>query len=464
MKALPLICAASILNAGIPDANAADRPKKKSPAPTESRPADEARSVRKPLLYKEYDLENGLHVILHQNHSAPVISTYMLYKVGSKNERPDRTGFAHFFEHLMFEGSEHIPRGTIDKYISGAGGNLNASTSFDQTDYYFNLPAHQLKLALWIESERLLHARIDETGVETQRSVVKEERRRSYDNQPYGSLFEELAGLVFQGTPYQWVPIGSFQYIDQANIQEFRDFHTTYYRPENATLVIAGDFQEADARGIISDYFASIPKGKQIDRPKFEWKLDVKGTSKDVVKKNTPLPAIVHAWRAPSETHADAYPLEMLAQILGKGRSSRLYQSLVEKKGLAMSAVPYCYLLENAGVFALSVTGQSGVTLEELDEVLKSEIVKVAAEGVTPDELQKARNAIEAQYAESGGTMHERAEAMAHYHMFYGDTSLVNTELERYLKVKREDLQRVAKTYLTETGRHTLRFPLPESK
>ena len=417
MKALPLICAASILNAGIPDANAADRPKKKSPAPTESRPADEARSVRKPLLYKEYDLENGLHVILHQNHSAPVISTYMLYKVGSKNERPDRTGFAHFFEHLMFEGSEHIPRGTIDKYISGAGGNLNASTSFDQTDYYFNLPAHQLK-----------------------------------------------PGLVFQDTPYQWVPIGSFQYIDQANIQEFRDFHTTYYRPENATLVIAGDFQEADARGIISDYFASIPKGKQIDRPKFEWKLDVKGTSKDVVKKNTPLPAIVHAWRAPSETHADAYPLEMLAQILGKGRSSRLYQSLVEKKGLAMSAVPYCYLLENAGVFALSVTGQSGVTLEELDQVLKSEIAKVAAEGVTPDELQKARNAIEAQYAESGGTMHERAEAMAHYHMFYGDTSLVNTELERYLKVKREDLQRVAKTYLTETGRHTLRFPLPESK
>ena len=463
MKALPLICVASVLTSALSTVHAADRPKKKT-AVAETKPSEENRSVRKPLLYKEYDLENGLHVILHQNHSAPVISTYMLYKVGSKNERPDRTGFAHFFEHLMFEGSEHIPRGTIDKYISGAGGNLNASTSFDQTDYYFNLPSHQLKLALWIESERLLHARIDEAGVETQRSVVKEERRRSYDNQPYGSLFEELAGLVFHDTPYQWVPIGSFQYIDQATIEEFSDFHTSYYRPENATLVIAGDFQESDARSLVSDYFASIPRGKPISRPNFDWKLDVQGTSKAVAKKNTPLPAIVHAWRAPAETHEDAYPLEMLSLILGKGRSSRLYQSLVEKKGLAMSAVPYCYLLENAGVFALSVTGQSGVTLEELDEVLKSEIARVVAEGVTADELQKARNAMESQFAESGGTMHERAEAMAHYHMFYGDTSLVNTELERYLKVKQEDLQRVAKKYLTEKGRYTLRFPLPEAK
>ena len=181
-------------------------------------PAAEVRSVRKPVLFTEYTLPNGLHVIFHQNHAAPVIATYVLYKVGSKNERSDRTGFAHFFEHLMFEGSEFIPRGTIDKYISGAGGNLNASTSFDRTDYFFNLPAHQLPLALWIESERMLHPRIDEAGVETQRAVVKEERRRSYDNQPYGSLFEELSSLVFEGTPYQWVPIGSCQYIDKATI------------------------------------------------------------------------------------------------------------------------------------------------------------------------------------------------------------------------------------------------------
>src|SRR6476660_4364416 len=198
-------------------------------------------SVLKPIKFVEYDLENGLHVILHENHTSPVISTYVLYHVGSKNERPDRTGFAHFFEHLMFEGSENIPRAKIDKYISGAGGNLNASTSFDQTDYFFNLPSNQLKLALWIESERMMHSKIDETGVETQRKVVKEEKRMRYDNQPYGSLFEELAKLVFAGSPYAWVPIGSVQYIDQATIEEFRDFYKTYYIPNNATLAIAGD-------------------------------------------------------------------------------------------------------------------------------------------------------------------------------------------------------------------------------
>lgn len=426
--------------------------------------AVESRSTRKPITYEEYDLANGLHVILHPNHAVPVVSTYVLYKVGSKNERQDRTGFAHFFEHLMFEGSEHIPRGTIDKYISGAGGNLNASTSFDQTDYYFNLPANQLRLALWIESERLLHPRIDETGVETQRAVVKEERRRSYDNQPYGSLFEELSSLVFEGTPYQWVPIGSFQYIDQAHIDEFRAFHKSYYLPENATLVVAGDFDPAETRKLIAEYFEEIPRGGAIARPEFTWNLNVEGKSKDVERKNTPLPAIVHAWRAPSETDADAYPLEMLSLILGQGRSSRLYQSLVEKKGLAMSAVPYCYLLEKAGVFALSVTGQAGVSLEELDTVLKTEIAGVIQNGVTEEELQKARNTMEAQYAESGGTMHERASALARYHTFYGDTSLINTELERYLAVTREDLHRVAKKYLLEKGRYTLRFPTPAAK
>jgi len=428
--------------------------------PTSSDQPTEMRSVRKPIEYTEYSLANGLRVILHQNHQAPVINTYVLYRVGSKNERPDRTGFAHFFEHLMFEGSEFIPRGTIDKYISGAGGNLNASTSFDRTDYYFNLPAHQLPLALWIESERMLHPRIDEAGVETQRSVVKEERRRSYDNQPYGSLFEELSSLVFEGTPYQWVPIGSFQYIDQATIEEFREFHRTFYRPQNATLVVAGDFQIADAKKLIEDYFSSIPNGDAIPRPKVEWALDVEGKSKEVVRKNTPLPALVHAWRAPSETDADAYPLEMLSHILGEGRSSRLYQSLVEKKGVAMDVTPYCYLLEKTGMLAVSVTGQSGSSLEELDAALNDEVRRLCDEGVTEEEFQKARNAMESQFAQSGGTMAERARSLAHYSMFYGNTALINTELENYLAVKREDLQRVAKKYMTPRGRFTLRYPV----
>jgi zinc protease len=423
-----------------------------------------APTVLKPIKFIEYDLPNGLHVILHENHAAPVIATYVLYKVGSKNERPDRTGFAHFFEHLMFEGSANIPRGQIDKFISGAGGNLNASTSFDQTDYYFNLPANQLKLALWIESERMLQAKIDETGVETQRSVVKEERRRSVDNQPYGSLFEELAALVFKGTPYSWVPIGSMQYIDQATIEEFRQFYKTYYVPNNATLAVAGAINVEETKKLIEQYFGPIPRGGEVPRPKMEWTIATQGASKDVVKDNTPLPATLHAWRAPVETHPDAYPLEMLSNILATGRSSRLYRRLVEKEQAALDAEAFPYLLEKAGMIGVFATGQQGVELGTLDQLITEEVEAVKKTGVTDDEFQKARNTKEAEFANAFGTMNSRAKNLARYHVFYGDADLINTELARYLAVKREDLQRVANEYLTPEGRHVLRFPVPAAK
>lgn len=419
------------------------------------------RAVIKPIKYVEYDLPNGLHVILHENHAAPVIASYVLYHVGSKNERPDRTGFAHFFEHLMFEGSENIPRGKIDKYISGAGGNLNASTSFDQTDYFFNLPSNQLKLALWIESERMMHAKIDETGVETQRQVVKEEKRRSYDNQPYGSLFEELAKLVFKGTPYEWVPIGSAQYIDQATIQEFRDFWKKYYLPNNATLALAGDFHIDEVKKLVEEYFGPIPKGPAIERPKVDWKLDVPGSSRDVLKDNTPLPATLHAWRAPCETDPDAYPLELLGNILSSGRSSRLYKRLVEKEQVAMEVEAFPLLLENAGMLGVHAVGQQGVTLGQIDKLITEEVEKVKAEGVTEEEYRKALNQKEAEFANSFGTMHSRARNLARYHVFYGDTNLINTELGRYFAVKREDLQRVARKYLVKERTDILRYPVP---
>ena len=417
--------------------------------------------VLKPIKFVEYDLENGLHVILHENHASPVVSTYVLYHVGSKNERPDRTGFAHFFEHLMFEGSDNIPPKTIDKYISGAGGNLNASTSFDQTDYFFNVPANQLKLALWIESERMMHSKIDQTGVETQRQVVKEEKRRGVDNQPYGTLFENLAGLVFKGTPYEWVPIGAFQYIDQATIEEFRDFYKTYYMPNNATLSIAGDFDLEKTKQLVADYFGTIPKGPAVQRPQIDWKLDVPGASKDVEKENTPLPASLHAWRAATETDPDSYPLEMLGNILSTGRSSRLYKRLVEKEQVALQVEAFPFLLEKAGMLGVYVIGQKGVPLETLDTLIDEEVEKVKTEGVTEDEFQKALNNQEAEFASSFGAMSSRAKNLARYHVFFGDTNLINTELDRYRAVKREDLQRVAKKYFTKEGRNVLRYPVP---
>ena len=415
----------------------------------------------KPIKFTEYDLPNGLHVILHENHAAPVVATYVLYKVGSKNERADRTGFAHFFEHLMFEGSDNIPRGTIDKLISGAGGNLNASTSFDRTDYFFNLPSNQLALALWIESERMMHAKIDETGVETQRQVVKEEKRRGVDNQPYGTLFEQLAALVFKGTPYEWVPIGSAQYIDEAKIEEFRDFHKAFYLPGNATLAIAGDFDPAAAKKLVEDYFGPIPSGPKIERPKIEWSLESKREVKDVLKENTPLPATLHAWRAVTETHPDAYPLEMLSSILSKGRSSRLYRRLVDKEQVARGADAFTFLLEKAGVVCVHVTGLRGIELDRLDALIGEEVADVCKNGVTEEEFQKARNQQEAEFATAFGSMHTRAQNLANYHVFHGDTNLINTELDRYLAVKREDLQRVAKEYLRADRTQILRYPVP---
>ncbi len=416
------------------------------------------------IKFVEYDLPNGLHVILHQDRSLPVIASYVLYHVGSKDERADRTGFAHFFEHLMFEGSDNIARGQIDKLISGAGGNLNASTSFDQTDYYINLPANQLKLALWIESERLLHGKVDTDGVETQRQVVKEERRLRYDNQPYGSLFEELAKLVFDGTNYSWTPIGSTQYIDEAKIEEFRDFYRTFYVPNNAVLSIAGDFDLEETKKLVAEYFGPIPKRDAPPRPKIEVKPQTEPRTVEVKKQNTPLPASLHAWQAPKETDPDAYAVEMLADIMASGKSSRLYRRLVDKEQAAVQAQAFPFLAEKAGMVGVFAVGNRGITLEKLDQLITEEVDLVIAEGVTDEELQKARNAKEAQLASSYGSMASRARGLARYRLFYGDASLVNTEINNYLKVSRADIQRVAKKYFVPTGRNVLHYPVPDAK
>jgi zinc protease len=423
--------------------------------------AQERKSSLKPLEYVEYTLENGLHVILHQNKTAPVVSTYLVYHVGSKDERPDRTGFAHFFEHLMFEGSVNIPRKTIDKYISGAGGNLNASTSFDRTDYFFNLPSNQLKLALWIESERMLHSRIDETGVETQRQVVKEERRMRYDNQPYGSLFEKLCGLVFKGTPYEWTPIGSAQYIDEAKIDEFRDFWKKYYLPNNAILAIAGDIEIEATKKLVQDYFGSIPKGPKPPRPVVKLP-EVTAPKKLVVKEDkTPLPASLHAWHGCEQTDPDAYALDLLANILANGRSSRLYRRLVDQEQAAVAAQAIPILFEKAGVVGVFANGQRGVTPEQLDKLITEEVERVKAEGVTEEEYNKALNQKESELASQNGTMMARARNLANAKLFYGDTNEVNKELDRFLAVKRGDLQRVAKKYLDQNKVHIVHYVVP---
>ena len=449
--ALPLLAAAT-LHAADPAATPAASP---SPAPSPTP------TLKMPVIeYTEYDLPNGLHVILHQDRSVPVVATYVHYHVGSKNERPDRTGFAHFFEHLMFEGSKNIPRGQIDKLVSAAGGNLNASTSFDRTDYYFNLPSNQLGLGLWIESERMLHAQINETGVETQRSVVKEERKTSVDNAPYGTVFENLAAMVFEGTPYEWVPIGSVQYIDQATIDEFRDFYRRYYVPNNATLVVAGDIDLPETRKRIETYFGPIPRGKEIDRPKFTLEPQKEAKKRSVELPTTPLPATLHAWRGPKETSPDAPALELLADILATGRSSRLYEKIVREDQSGNDVSVFPYLLENGGVIGIFVIGNPDSALEKLDATLEAEVARVRENGVSAEELQKAKNQKISRLATAYSTMKQRAVFLADFHVMYGDTGLINRQLERIEGVTREQIQEVARKYLDPKKNNILHYPV----
>ena len=445
--------------------------------------------------FTEYDLPNGLHVILSPDHTVPVVSSYVLYHVGSKNERFDRTGFAHFFEHLMFEGSDNIARGQLDKLVTGAGGSLNASTSFDRTDYFLNLPANQFGLALWIESERMMHGKIEQIGVDTQRQVVKEERRRSYDNQPYGSLLEELSKLVFAGSPYAWVPIGSVQYIDKATLEEFRDFYHTFYVPNNAVFSLAGDFDPEDAKKQIEQYFGPIPRGTEPPRPKItvadpsapppgRKPMDVisefpygdpaqpgnnaestlygqRGVTREIEKQNTPLPASLHAWLAPKENDPDARALELLTDILANGRSSRLYRRMVDGEQAALQATAFPYFLENGGMVGIFSVGVQGTTLDKLDTLMREEVAKVRQDGVTEEEFQKARNQKETELASSYATNLSRARGLANAHLFNGGTDAVNHELDLYLQITREALQRVANKYLADDRRDILHYPVP---
>ena len=292
--------------------------------------------------FKEFDLPNGLHVIVQEDHSVPIVAVSVMYHVGSKNEQPNRTGFAHFFEHLMFEGTQNIPRHQYDKIVESAGGTLNANTSNDRTYYYEILPSNQLELGLWLESERMFHAKVDSIGIATQKGVVIEEKKQSYDNRPYGSLLPELFKRAFTKHPYRWITIGDADQIRAAKDEEFKQFYESFYVPNNAVLVLAGDINFADAKKLAEKYFTDIPaKQGEIYRPKMV--EDIKYTElRDTIYDNIQLPAVFQGYHIPAMGSDDYYAVEMLNQLLATGQSSRLYKSLVDEKQVAIevAAIP----------------------------------------------------------------------------------------------------------------------------
>lgn len=414
--------------------------------------------------FVEYDLPNGLHVILHEDHSVPLVAVTVNYHVGSKNENPERTGFAHFFEHLLFEGSENIKRGEFFKYVSSAGGQNNAYTTQDQTFYYEVLPSNQLELGLWLESERMLHAKIEEVGVETQREVVKEEKRLRVDNQPYGRFISEIFVRAFKKHPYRWAPIGSMEHLNAAQLSEFIDFYKTFYVPNNAVLSIAGDIDIEKTKVLVDKYFKDIPKGtREIPRPNTEEPPLNKEVRDTVYDEFIQLPAIVYAYRIPSMKSEDQYALEMMSQVLSGGGSSRMNKELVDNKQKALQAFAFNYALEDHGLFITAAIAGMNVDAKELDQLMDIEVEKMKKDLISEKEFEKIRNQMENQVVSQNSGVQGVATNLSNNYLFFRNTNLINTELEKYMKVTREDIQRMANTYLKKENRVVMYY-LPGKK
>lgn len=413
--------------------------------------------------FEEYDLDNGLHVILHEDHSTPVVTVSVMYHVGSKNEDPNRTGFAHFFEHLLFEGSENIERGEFSKYVENAGGILNANTSNDRTFYFENMPSNMLEMGLWLESERMMHAKVDITGVETQREVVKEEKRQRMDNQPYGSILTEIMKRAFTVHPYKWPTIGSMEHLNAAQEEDYIAFYKNYYVPNNAILSIAGDIDVKNTKELIKAYFGPIPKGTREIPPVTAVEPPLNGEVRDTVYDNIQLPAVVQAYRIPANGTDDYYAVSMLAQLMSQGESSRLQKKCVNESQSAMFVGAFPFALEHPGVTLSFGICANETDPRDLENEINGEFEKVQKELISDKEFEKLKNQIENDFVSSNSSMMGVAESLANYEMYLGDANLINTEIERYLKVTKEDIQRVAKKYFVKDNRVVLYYlPKPE--
>lgn len=408
--------------------------------------------------FEEYTLENGLHVILHQDKSAPVVITSVMYHVGAKDENPERTGFAHFFEHLLFEGTQNIKRGEWFKIVSGNGGTNNANTSDDRTYYYEVFPSNSLELGLWMESERLMHPVINQIGVDTQNEVVKEEKRLRVDNSPYGNIFQAVKENLFYKHPYRWSPIGSMEHLDAATLEEFQAFNKKFYIPNNAVLVVAGDIDPAQTIKWINKYFGSIPKGPAVKKQTFVEEPITKQINATWEDPNIQLPMVVQAYRTPSMKTRDAKVLDMISTILSDGKSSRLYKKMVDEKKMALQIGAFNNSQEDYGMYLIYGIPMGQTTSATLTSEIDEEIKKMQTELISERDFQKLQNVYENQYVNSNTSIEGIAENLASYYMLYGDINLINTEIDMYRSITREEIREVAKKYLNPNQRLLLDY------
>lgn len=411
------------------------------------------------VVFEEYDLANGMHVILHNDSSAPVVITSVMYHVGAKDEQPDRTGFAHFFEHLLFEGTANIKRGEWFKIVTSNGGVNNANTTEDRTYYYEVFPSNNLELGLWMESERLLHPVINQIGVDTQNEVVKEEKRLRYDNSPYGQIIPQVKKNMFKNHPYRWTTIGSMEHLDAATLEEFQAFNKKFYIPNNAVLVVAGDIANvAQTKEWIQKYFGSIPKGEPVTRKTYTEEPITQQINATYEDPNIQKPMLLQAYRTPSMKSRDARVLDMISTLLSDGKSSRLYKKIVDDKKMALNIGAFNYSQEDYGTYILYGLPQGDATTKDLTREIDEEIVKLQTEVISEKEFQKLQNIYEKNYIESNSSVEGIADNLATYYMLYGDVNLINTEMDIYRSITPEEIRTVAKKYLNPNQRLILDY------
>jgi zinc protease len=413
--------------------------------------------------FEEYNLDNGLHVILHHDPSAPIVVTSVMYHVGGKDEKPNRTGFAHFFEHLLFEGTQNIKRGEWFKLVTSNGGVNNANTSVDRTYYYEVFPSNNLELGLWMESERMMHPVINQIGVDTQNGVIKEEKRTTSDNRPYGNLINQVKKNLFVNHPYRWPLIGSMEDLDAAKLEEFQEFFKKFYVPSNAVLVVAGQIDVPQTKEWIQKYFGPIPKGnapkKQtfIENPITE---TIKATYQDP---NIQIPMLVTAYRTPSMKTRDARILDLISSYLSDGKSSKLYKKIVDNKKMALQIGAVGLNQEDYGMYVIYGLPMSPATTADLLKEIDDEILKIQTDLISEKDYQKLQNTFENQFVNSNASIEGIAENLAKFYLLYGDVNLINSEIEMYHSISREEIREVAKKYLNPNQRLILDY-LPSTE
>jgi zinc protease len=412
--------------------------------------------------FKEFKLKNGLRVLLAEDHRAPTYSIAVTYNVGSRDERPGRTGFAHLFEHMLFQGSENVGKGEHFILVQNNGGSANGTTNIDRTNYFETLPANQLELGIFLEADRMRAPAITQANFDNQRLTVQEERRQSYDNRPYGKTYEAVIDLAYDTFPYKHSTIGSMDDLNAATIHDAEAFFRTYYAPNNAVLSMVGDFKTDVALGLIKKYFEAIPPQTPPAAPDMS-EPEQKGERRKVIEDGfAQTPRLDMVYKIPPGNTRDWYALDILGHVLSSGVSSRLYQKLVKEKEIALSVYADASEQRGPSLFWFSIMARPTSDLAELEKLLYEEIARLQTAGVTDGELKKVRMQLRRERAQRLYSSRSRANSLGHFAVYYNDPGLINSIWRRYEGVTRADLQRVARVYLKETNR-TVVTTLPKT-